>query len=85
MSKKAPQSPKKAKDLSKEALQAIVKRLESGASTLFEESTKAGVTPNTPLRTALRAHLGGRPAYDKMIATAMKQRTVPKKPASKKA
>jgi lambda repressor-like predicted transcriptional regulator len=66
-------SPKKAtKPLD---LAAIVRRLTSGQSTLFEESKRAGLTPNTPLRNALRKHLGGVKPYEAMIAKAMKARS----------
>jgi lambda repressor-like predicted transcriptional regulator len=53
---------------------AIVRRLTSGDSTLFEESERAGLTPNTPLRNALTKHCGGKKQYTAMIAKAMKAR-----------
>ncbi len=82
MSKRKPSPKTKALDLA-----AIVKRLTSGETTLFQESTKAGLIPNTPLRNALREYLGGKPQYAKMIAKAMKARATQeeKKPARKAA
>ncbi len=72
MSKKAKQSPKKgAKPLD---LAAIVRRLQSGESTLFAESKRAGLVPNNPLRRQLRAFLGGKAPYTAMMAKAMKAR-----------
>jgi lambda repressor-like predicted transcriptional regulator len=72
---KSPKPAKAAVPIPKDQLAAIVKRLESGASTLFAESQKAGLTPNTPLRVALREHLGGKAAYERMIAKGMQART----------
>ena len=46
---------------------AIVKRLTSGESTLIEESKRAGLVPNTPLRNQLREYLGGKAQYSAMI------------------
>ena len=85
MSKKTKKTPKRSADLSKDQLSKIVQRLESGQSTLFEESTKAGLTPNTPLRNALRAHLGGKASYSKMIERSKAARSkATVKPGAKK-
>ena len=71
MSKKAKKAPK---EITKEQLAAIVKRLESGASPLIAESKRLGFTTNDRLRAALRELLGGRGPYEKMIARGMKAR-----------
>ena len=71
---KSKKSPKRAAALSKDQLAAIVKRISSGESALIEESKRAGLTPNTPLRNALRAHLGGAKPYRAMIEKGMEAR-----------
>ena len=53
---------------------AIVKRLTSGESTLIEESKRAGLVPNTPLRNQLREYLGGKAQYSAMIKRSMEAR-----------
>ncbi len=74
MSKKKPAPKKAAKEISKDVLAAVVKRLESGQSKLIAESKKLGLTPNTPLRNALTRHLGGKQQYTAMIQRGMKAR-----------
>ncbi len=80
-------SPKKAAELSKDVLAAIVRRLTSGESTLFEESTRAKLRPNTPLRNALTKFCGGKAPYTAMIKKAVAARATEeeKKPARKAA
>ena len=80
---KQKKSPKKAAALSKDQLAAVVKRLTAGDSTLFEESKKAGLTPNTPLRSALTKLLGGKQQYTAMIRRSMEARASKEEPQSK--
>jgi hypothetical protein len=70
----APRISKVAASISKEQLHAIVQRLEAGQSALIAESKRLGYPTNTPLRAALRAHLGGPKQYRAMIERGMKAR-----------
>ena len=72
MPAKAKQAPK---EITKEQLTAVVKRLEGGASALIDESKKLGFSDNTRLRAALREFLGGRGPYERLITKGMKART----------
>jgi hypothetical protein len=82
---KEKKSPKGAKALD---LAAIVRRLTSGARTLYEESVAAKLTPNTPLRNALTKFCGGKAPYTAMIKKARAARATEeeeRKPAKKAA
>ena len=67
-------SKKQHPELTKAVLDSIVRRLEKGETKLIEQSKRLHFRDNSPLRKALREHLGGRPAYDAVIAKAMAAR-----------
>ena len=65
-------------------LQAIVKRLESGASGLIAESTALGFKGSKPLHNLLTAMLGGAEKYNAMLRRAIQARSGKKEKVAKK-